>query len=248
MKNLFSVRDKVVVITGGSGFLGQRYMAAFEQRGAKVINWDLDTGVDIAKPFNVQEAARKVIADHGRIDVLINNAAFNPSVNLGAGQSADNWVGYECFPPSLWRDEIDLNLSGQMFATQAVAKYMMEQKSGSIVFIASDLALIGPNNSIYDPGKFKDIAYVASKAGVVGMMRAWAAYLGPHKVRANALVLGGVKRDQPEEFVKKNSALNMLGRMAEPDEYSGALIFLASGASSYMTGSCMVIDGGRVAW
>ena len=117
-----------------------------------------------------------------------------------------------------------------------------------MVFISSDLSLIAPNNSIYGEGKFKDIAYVSSKAGLMGLMRAWASYLGPYGVRVNALVPGGMRNGQSDDFAKRNSALNMLGRMANPGEYDAAVAFMLSDASSYMTGSSLIIDGGRTSW
>ena len=246
MKDIFSVEEKVVVITGGSGFLGKQYVAALSDRGAAVVNWDLETGVDITDPASVKMAAGSVIESFGRIDVLINNAAFNPQI--GEDQNEDHWAPYESFSSDLWDRELTINLKGQMLAVQAVAPSMMERKFGSIIFIASDLALIGPQNMIYDPGRFKDIAYIASKAGVLGLMRAWAAHLGPYNVRANALAPGGMYRDQPSDFVRRNSELNMLGRMSREGEYNGPILFLASEASAYMTGSCLAVDGGRTAW
>lgn len=125
---------------------------------------------------------------------------------------------------------------------------MMEQRRGSIVFVGSDLALIGPANFLYPEGRFKDIAYGTSKAGILGLMRFFAAYLGPYSVRANALVPGGMLRGHDPEFAKKNGALNMLGRMSNENEYNGAVQFLLSDASSYMTGASLIIDGGRTAW
>ena len=124
----------------------------------------------------------------------------------------------------------------------------MKQCSGSIIFIASDLGLIAPDNRIYDEGKFKDIAYVSSKAGILGLSRAWSTYLGPYNVRSNALAPGGMHNGHPPEFVEKVSKLNMLGRMAQLGEYNGSIAFLLSDASSYMTGSTLVVDGGRTAW
>ncbi|MEK7557402.1 MAG: SDR family oxidoreductase, partial [Patescibacteria group bacterium] len=166
----------------------------------------------------------------------------------GKSNGGDQWSPYERFSTGLWEEELRSNLTSAQIVTQAVAPVMMQQKSGSIIFIASDLALIGPQNSIYDPGKFKDIAYITSKAGILGLMRSWAAYLGPYNVRANAIAPGGMYRNHPEDFVKKNSALNMLGRMARLGEYNGPIVFLAADASSYMTGACLVVDGGRTAW
>lgn len=246
MDELFSLKGKIVVVTGGSGFLGSQYRRALTEYKAEVVNWDIDTGVDITDEDSVCRAKDSAVAQWGRIDVLINNAAFNPQV--GEISSGDNWSPYEKFPLDVWEREIEVNLTGQMRVTRAVAPLMMSQRSGSIIFIASDLALIGPHNDIYEPGRFKDIAYITSKAGVLGLMRSWAAYLGPYNVRVNALVPGGMQRQQVSEFVARNSSLNMLGRMAQEGEYNGPIIFLASDASSYMTGACLVVDGGRTAW
>lgn len=246
MKNFFSVDKKVVVITGGSGFLGKQYTEAFKQAGADVVNWDVDS-VNIADPKSVKKAVGNTVKKFGKIDVLVNNAAFNPQV--GEKKTPENnWAPYEKFSLKAWEDELKINLTGQLIVTQAVVPLMMKQKFGSIIFVSSDFAFMGPNNSIYEPGKFKDIAYVTSKAGILGLMRSWAAYLGPYNVRANALVPGGMHRNQSKEFIKKNGCLNMLGRMSKPGEYSGAVLFLASDASSYMTGSCLIVDGGRTAW
>lgn len=227
--------------------MGQQYKEALEQDGAKVVIWDRigSTGeiTDITRPESVQSQVRKVLGKFGRIDALINNAALNPA----PGTAKEHWAPYEKFSLAVWNEELKVNLTGSMTATQCVAPVMMAQKAGSIIFVASDLALIAPNNAIYEPGNFKDIAYVASKAGVLGLMRCWASYLGPYSVRANALVLGGMYRGQSPGFVEKNSALNMLGRMSEAGEYSGPMLFLCSDASSYMTGACLVVDGGRTA-
>ena len=247
MDRFFSVENKVVIVTGGSGFLGSQYVNAFQGAGARVINWDVATGVDITRPASVKNAARAVLKKFGSIDVLVNNAAFNPQVGEKS-TSENNWAPYERFSLRVWEEELKTNLTGQLIATQAVAPQMIKQRSGSVIFASSDFAFMGPNNSIYKSGQFKDIAYITSKAGVLGLMRSWAAYLGPYNVRVNALVPGGMRRNQPPSFVKKNSRLNMLGRMSRPGEYSGAVLFLASDAASYITGSCLVVDGGRTAW
>lgn len=255
MNKLFDLSDRVAVLTGGCGFLGRQYSQALHEAGAKVAIFDVrgenaggDIGltVDITDPGSVRAAVSDVIAHFGRIDILINNAAMNPAVIPGA--NGGPWAAYEDFSPELWRKEMEVNLSGQMFVTQAVAPVMMKQKSGSIIFISSDLGMIGPNNSLYDEGKFKDIAYGTAKAGVLGMMRFWAARLGSFNVRVNALAPGGMNSNHSEEFAKKNGALNMLGRMAQPGEFNGAMLFLASDASAFVTGSCLHVDGGRTAW
>lgn len=245
MNDLLSVEEKVIVLTGGAGFLGQQYKEALEQGGAKVVIFDRVAGVeeatDITEPESVRRQIEKVLRKFGRIDGLINNAAMNPA----PGTAKEHWAPYEKFSLAAWNEELKVNLTGSMTVTQCMAPVMMAQRSGSIIFVASDLALIAPNNAIYEPGNFKDIAYVTSKAGILGLMRCWASYLGPYSVRANALVLGGMYRGQSPSFVEKNSALNMLGRMSEAGEYNGPMLFLCSDASSYMTGACLVVDGGR---
>lgn len=247
MSGLFSLEKKVVVMTGGAGFLGKQYAQALKEAGAIVVIWDLNGGfpVNITDPEHVKYGVSGALKTHGRVDVLIHNAALNPAPGVDTN---DHWVPYENFSPDVWRKELDVNLTGAQIVTQAVVPVMMKQGSGSIIFVASDLALIAPNNSIYEPGSYKDIAYVASKAGILGLMRAWASYLGPHNVRVNALVPGGMRNHHDDEFARKNGALNMLGRMAQPGEFNGAVLFLASDASAFMTGSCLVIDGGRTAW
>ena len=244
-RDIFSVKNKVVVTTGGSGFLGRQYTTALRTFGAKVVNWDIAEGIDVTDKNALTAAARTTMKKFGRIDVLITAAALNPDAG---GSSKEHWAPYEKFSQSLWEKELTVNLSGSHLSIQAVAPYMMKRQSGSIILIASDLALIGPQNSIYDRGKFKDIAYIASKAGVLGLMHAWAAYLGRFEVRVNALAPGGMFHDQSKEFVKRNGKLSLLGRMAQTGEYNGPLIFLASDASSYMTGATLVVDGGRTAW
>ena len=245
MQNPFSLNGKVIVLTGGSGFLGLHYMNALHNAGAIVVDWDLKSGVDITNDQSVAAALKNVLDTYGRVDGLVNNAALDAKP---CSDPVSNWMAYEEFPMDLWERELAVNLTGAMRVTKAVAPLMMRQHSGSIIFVASDLALIGPNNSIYDTGRFKDIAYITSKAGILGLTRAWASRLGPYNIRVNAFVPGGVFNGHSEEFAKKNGALNMLGRMAEPNEYRGAIIFLLSDASTFMTGSCMVMDGGRTAW
>lgn len=246
MKNLFDVRGRVIVITGGSGFLGTQYRQALEEAGAVVENFDVDTDVDVTSEESLMSAVDRVLKKHKKIDGLITNAAANPKADEGT--SGGPWAPYSDFSADLFRKELDLNLIGSFLVAKAVSKPMMKEKSGSIIFISSDLGLIGPTNSLYPEGRFKDIAYGTSKAGVLGLMRFFAAYLGPHNIRANALVPGGMFRGHDKDFAKRNGALNMLGRMSREGEYNGVVQFLLSDASSYMTGSCVVVDGGRTAW
>lgn len=248
MNDLFSVKDKVIILTGGSGFLGSQFNQHLTSCGAKVVIFDnqADNPVDITNPVDIKKAVDKTFKKYKRIDGMVNVAAINATP--GSKTSKDFWKPYEKYPLELWKKELDVNLTAAHIMTQAVAPVMMNQKSGSIIFLATDLAVIAPNNSIYQEGNFKDIAYVTSKTGLLGLMRSWASYLGEYNVRVNAAVPGGMYNNQPADFVEKNSALNMLGRMANKGEYDGVIQFLLSDASSYMTGASLIIDGGRTAW
>lgn len=245
MNDLFDMKGKVVVMTGGSGFLGRQFTAHLEENGAIVENFDIDTGVDITNEESVQTAVQRVIDARGRIDGLVTAAAANPKVD-DAGPDA-GWAPYSEFSTELFRKEVDINLTGSFIVAKAVSKKMIEQKSGSIVFISSHYGVVAPDNSIYEPGKYKSIAYGASKAGILGLTRFFASYLAEHGVRANVLVPGGMFRNHDERFAAAYGKLTMLGRMSNPGEYNGAVHFLLSDASSYMTGQSLVVDGGITA-
>lgn len=266
----FSLKDKVIIITGGTGNLGVDYCAGLLKAGATVISWDLnpkteevskklkelgaDTNkfqnlkVDITNESEVQAAVKKCVHSFGRIDALINNAAMNPAV--GTDESKKLFVPYEDYPIELWEKELKVNLTGMMICIKAAAPVMMRQKGGSIVNVASEVSNIAHDHRVYnEPGKFKSVAYTTSKTGVLGLTRQWAARLGSYNVRVNAFSPGGVQSPNvPEEFVERFGGMNMLGRMAKPGEYNGVIIFLCSDASSFMTGANLTVDGGKSAW
>ncbi len=249
----FSLDGRVVIITGGTGNLGRQYVASLTQAGAKVVIWDkagVGESVDITDEKMVQEAVAKVVAQYGRIDALINNAAMNLAVDDPAAKQAQ--VPYEEYPIDLWEKELKVNLTGAMICIKAVAPTMMKQRSGSVINIASELAVIAHDRRVYNDQtgrRFKSVAYPTTKAGILGLTRQWAARLGEYNVRVNALSPAGMHQDgQPEDFVARYGATMMLGRMAEPGEYNGAIIFLCSDASAFMTGQNLIIDGGRSAW
>jgi len=240
------LQGRVIIVTGGAGFLASQFVPELESEGAIVEIFDTkgDRPVDIVNAEDVKRRVAEIISIHDKIDGFVHAAAINPPPGSGAPQFSP----YEVFPMDLWKSEFDVNLTSAQIVMQAIAPHLMKSKYGSIVFISSDLGLIAPNNSLYETGKFKDIAYVSSKAGLLGLMRGWASYLGPYGVRVNALVPGGMENGHSKEFLAMNGKLNMLGRMARPGEYNGAITFLLSESSSFMTGSSLVIDGGRTAW
>lgn len=260
-KKIFDLTDKVVVLTGASGFLGPHYARALAGAGAKVALWDkrdefpaADAGfaqkVDITDEAQVKDAVAATLKKWGRIDGLVNNAAMNPAV--GSDDAKKQFVPYEEYPIELWEQELKVNLTGMMICTKSVAPAMMERKSGSIVNVASEVSTIAHDHRVYndpDNRKFKSIAYTTTKTAVLGFTRQWAARLGRHNIRVNAFSLGGVQNEKmPADFVKRFGDTNMLGRMAHVDEYNGSIIFLLSDASTFMTGANLTADGGKSAW
>lgn len=247
MKDIFSIKDKVVCVTGGNGFLGSEVINHLKEQGCQAISLDMRgvMSVDITSKESVKNAIDLVIAKHKKIDGLVHLAALDAIPQVGGSLQ---FSPYEEYPIDLWEQAFKVNVAGAQIVTQCVAPLLMQQQTGTVIFVASDLGLIAPNNSIYEEGQFKDIAYATSKAAIIGLSRNWASYLGSYNVRVNTLCPGGVFNGQNIEFVKKNQKLNMFGRMAQRSEYNGALQFLLSDASSYMTGANLVIDGGRTAW
>jgi NAD(P)-dependent dehydrogenase (short-subunit alcohol dehydrogenase family) len=187
------------------------------------------------------------------VHALINNAANNPKVEGGA--SGSHWSRLESFPTDAWDADLAVGLKGAFLCSREFGAAMADAGGGAILNVASDLALIGPDQRIYrEPGladeqqMVKPITYSVVKAGLVGMTRYLATYWADRGVRVNAISPGGVAAGQDEAFVDRLTNLIPMGRMAKPDEYKAAIAFLVSDASSYMTGANLVIDGGRTAW
>lgn len=258
-EELFSVRGNVVIITGGAGKLGREYARALSDAGARVALFDIVPGgkipegingsyhhVDITDRTAVFAAVQAVLDAEGRIDVLINNAALDAVP--GSDASRLQFSPYEDYPADLWERELAVGLTGMLFVTQAVASIMKKQNAGSIINISSIYGNGGPDNRMYDKGKFKSIAYATVKSGVLNFTRAWASYFAGTGIRVNTLTLGGVLFGQDSKFVAAYANRTILGRMAEPTEFCGSVLFLASDASRYMTGANLVVDGGWSAW
>ncbi len=273
LPELFRLDGRVAVITGGGGLLGEQHAAAIAGAGGIPVLVDISAeraqsvaariaerfGVaatavtaDITSDGSVREAARAIAERFGRIDILVNNAANDPKFE------ADGEVAYsrlEHFPFAQWQADLAVGLTGAFLCSQIFGSAMARAGRGVIVNVASDLALIGPDQRIYrQPGTADDaqptkpVTYSVVKAGLLGLTRYLATYWAERGVRANAISPGGVYTDQSDVFVKNLTSLIPLNRMAKVDEYQGAMLFLCSDASAYMTGSNLVIDGGRTCW
>ena len=263
----FDVSGRVIIVTGAAGQLGSRYTRSLERAGAAVIAWDhrdpekleaMRAGSDGAAEAALVELTdesvvamevARVVRSFGHIDGVVNNAAMNPAVE--SPDAAAMFAPYEHYDMALYRRELEVNLVGPMCVIKHVAPHLMARRRGSIVNIASEVSTIAHDHRVYDAGEemFKSIAYTTSKAAILGFTRQWAARLGSHNVRVNALSIGGVKNAKiPEAFAQRFGSNAMLGRMAEPDEYCATLQYLLSDASSFMTGTNLIVDGGKHAW
>lgn len=266
-RDSFDLKGRTALITGGAGLLGVRHAEAIAEMGGIPILLDLPSeaikerasevgsrfgvpafGVeaDITKPAEVDRAIGSVLDQCGRVDILINNAAMT-----GKGQAPDElYAPFETYPLDLWQRALSVNLTGAFLVTQRVGAAMRARGQGGVIInIASDLAMISPDHRIYEGQSFNSpIAYTTTKAAILGFTRYLATYWARDRIRVNALCPAGVFDNHDPAFVQRLTNLIPLGRMAHKDEYKGAIIFLASDASKFMTGTALVMDGGRTAW
>lgn len=269
-EDLFYLKDSIIVVTGGLGQLGRQYTADLLSFGCRVASIDVvtlddrpekDHFVDFRGRFvsikadvtnrESIEKALKVIANlwgipHG----LVNNAAIDSPPDAPISENGP----FENYPVGSWDKILDVNLKGPFLCSQVFGGCMAEAGRGSIVNISSIYGMVSPDQRIYNyrvqglGNFFKPVTYSVSKSGLLNLTKYLATYWAKQNVRVNTLSLGGVFNDQDEPFLEGYCARVPMGRMARLDEYSGALIFLLSRASSYMTGANLVIDGGWTAW
>lgn len=268
----FDLTGRAAIVTGGAGLLGAEFCHTLAEAGAGVLVADLNAqaadevarglekaglratgfGLDVTRPESCRQAVDLALSRFGRLDILVNSAALDPKFDPQAAAKGIAPGAFEDYPLEQWNAALNVNLTGMFLMTQAAVRPMMSQGKGSIINICSTYGLNGPDQRIYiRDGKrvaFKPVYYTVTKAGVLGFTKYLAAYYAGTEIRVNALTPGGVFNNHEEYFVRNYSAKTMIGRMAHKDEMNGALLFLASDASSYMTGSNVVVDGGWTAW
>jgi NAD(P)-dependent dehydrogenase (short-subunit alcohol dehydrogenase family) len=267
----FSLKGKAAVVTGGAGLLGVEFCRTLAEAGAGVLVADLNVEsafaaaeklrqagysavhavVDVTQPDSAAAMIAACVEEFGRLDAIVNSAAMDPKFD--ATQPGQHRNTFEDYPLELWKQALDVNLTGVFLCCQAAARQMVAQGSaGSIINICSTYGLVPPDQRIYEkpgqPKQFKPAFYTTTKAGVLGLTKYIASYYAGTRIRANCLTPGGVYNNHDELFTRNYAYRTIMGRMAERDEMNGALLFLASDASSYMTGGNVVVDGGWTAW
>lgn len=265
--------NQVIVVTGASGLLGREHCIAILDEGGKVamldinpneldhfrksltteqLNRSLSLVCDIRVEEQVSHAAGVIELKLGKVTGLVNNAAINPSVE----KNTSRFERFENFTRESWVEELDVGIWGSLICCRVFGSLMLNSKvSGSIVNISSDHGLMAPMQHLYrvngipeNEQPVKPVTYSVIKHGLIGLTRYLATYWARENIRVNALCPGGIENGQNPEFSSRFKEIVPLGRFAKPYEYRGALVFLLSDESSYMTGSVMVVDGGRTSW
>jgi NAD(P)-dependent dehydrogenase (short-subunit alcohol dehydrogenase family) len=274
LENIFKINGKIVVITGAAGLLGRQHAEAIAAFGGTPILLDLDNTpvkelaedlkdryhvsaagmtVDITDEDSVAMNCKKLVEEFGSIYGLVNNAANNPKVE---DSDKKNFSRLENFPLDVWNQDVAVGMTGAFLCAKhygnAIAK---NSNGGSIVNISSDLGLIAPDQRLYlkenvsaERQSVKPVTYSVVKAGLIGLTRYLSTYWADKKVRCNALCPGGVENGQPVDFLREVFSRIPMGRLAQPNEYQGILVFMLSPASSYLIGAIIPVDGGRSAW
>lgn len=264
---MFDLSGRIAIVSGAGGQLGGEYTRALLDAGARVVAADISTlnlsvddsqrerllqlSMDITSRADMESVLETVRSQWGEPDILVNNAAIDAPPGAGEQETGP----FEDYPEASWDQMMDVNLKGMFLSCQVFGAQMAKANGGSIINIASIYGILSPDQRIYEyreekTGKpfYKPITYCVAKSGVLNMTRYLATYWAKKGVRVNSLTLGGVFNGQDEDFLRGYNNKVPLGRMASADEYNGAIVFLSSDASSYMTGSNLVIDGGFSSW
>ncbi len=275
VKQQFDLSGRIAVVTGGAGFLGRQFAEALAEMGALPVIFDLAVTqpgqaaeavreafgtcefeeVDVTSEESISAATNRVLERHGRIDILLNAAGLTKY-----GCDAEPEVFFAPFETSsqeVWDAGLKVNLTGLMLCCKVIGADMTTRRQGVIINVGSDIGVISPDQRIYEPDEatgFPGVPfnsptfYAVSKAGVIHLTKVLATQWAPQGVRVNAFSPAGVYRGHDEGFVRQLSSRIPLGRMAVVNEFKGAICFLASDASSFMTGHNLVMDGGRTVW
>ncbi len=254
MTDLFDLSTKTSVIFGGAGLIGYHISTALARYGSDIIIVDIDAEkgaeiveeigdnatfreVDVTDKAEVESALREVVERNGSLDVFVN-CSYPRNENYGQR--------YENMTFKDWRENVDLHMNSYFYAAYCASMIMKDQPTGgSIVNFGSTYGIQAPDFSVYEGTEMTSpVEYSAIKGGILNLTRYMASYLGEHDVRVNALSPGGVFNEQDEEFVEEYERRTPLGRMADPDDFQGAVVFLAADASSYVTGHNLCVDGG----
>ena len=270
-KEIFNIENKVIVLTGGLGQLGKAFISEIIKRNARVAVIDIFDSthkkvLDVSKKFNdknflyiytditqkkeIHTAKKQIIKTFGKVDVLINNAALDSPPN-----APDSEVGrFEEYPEESFDKVMDVNVKGAYLCCQVFGEIMSRQKKGNIINVSSIYGLVSPRQDIYEFRRkqnktfYKPVAYSISKSAIYNLTRYLATYWAKDNIRVNTITFAGVYNKQPDEFLNEYYKHIPFGRMMNINEAVGPIIFLASDASSYMTGSNLIVDGGWTAW
>jgi len=274
--DLFRLDGRVALVTGGAGLLGRRYCEALLQAGARVVIGDVDGAgaealaaeldteralglkLDVTNEASVNDATQRAVQRFKRLDILVNNAALTVRGGSERLSPADYFAPFESYKREVWQRAVDVNLTGMLLCAQAAGRQMLLQDppGGVMVNISSTYGVVAPDQRVYDGVRspYADatfntpVSYAVTKTAVLGLTRYLATYWGKNNIRVNALTPHGVYDNHDDAFVRNFVYRSPLGRMARNDEYRGALLFLVSDASSYMTGANLIVDGGWTAW
>jgi NAD(P)-dependent dehydrogenase (short-subunit alcohol dehydrogenase family) len=268
----FSLTGRVAIITGGAGLLGVRHAEAIASAGGVPVIADIrqadaearasavrsafgvaamGAACDVTRPESIETLLKEVLARFGRVDILVNNAANNPKVEA-PGQ---DFSRLERFPTDQWDADLAVGLSGPFLCARIIGGVLAKQGKGVIINISSEYGIIAPDQRLYhrdgvapDEQPVKPVTYSVVKAGLHGLTLYLATYWAQAGVRVNTISLGGVESGQPAAFLERAAARIPMGRMAQPYDFQGALVYLCSDAAAFVTGANLVVDGGKTIW